>query len=211
MNQHAAEPAYLFRHALLREAAYELQPPTQRAALHAISLDLLAALARARPDLAGPMALELADHARAAGGTGAFSPDQAAEHARAEAHWLEIAADYANTRADYRGTAATLRRLQDNPALDDTRRVAARLFLARIELGLGNAPAAESIAQAALQLARALGQDGAAGSALNLVARALDAQGRPEHALQSHVSAVAALRVAGTGPLRWPWPGLRRA
>lgn len=33
-----AETAYLFRHALVRDAAYELQPPGERAALHAAAL-----------------------------------------------------------------------------------------------------------------------------------------------------------------------------
>lgn len=36
-----AEQAYLFRHALVRDAAYELQPPTDRARLHALALELL--------------------------------------------------------------------------------------------------------------------------------------------------------------------------
>ena len=34
----SAESAYLFRHALLREAAYQLQLPTDRARLHALAL-----------------------------------------------------------------------------------------------------------------------------------------------------------------------------
>lgn len=38
-NSLTAEQAYLFRHALLREAAYELQPPGERARLHALAFE----------------------------------------------------------------------------------------------------------------------------------------------------------------------------
>jgi len=34
-----AEAAYLFRHALLRDAAYEMQLPADRARLHALAID----------------------------------------------------------------------------------------------------------------------------------------------------------------------------
>jgi tetratricopeptide (TPR) repeat protein len=36
-----AEHAYLFRHATLRDAAYQLLPPSQRSRLHALALDIL--------------------------------------------------------------------------------------------------------------------------------------------------------------------------
>ncbi len=72
-----AETAYLFRHALLRAAAYELQLPADRTALHALALELIRNLAGDPP---GPgeypgavpytphpgdaLAEELAGHAR---------------------------------------------------------------------------------------------------------------------------------------------------
>ncbi|KAF0247056.1 MAG: hypothetical protein FD180_173, partial [Planctomycetota bacterium] len=39
-----AETAYLFRHALLRDAAYQLQLPGDRARLHGIALRAIEAL-----------------------------------------------------------------------------------------------------------------------------------------------------------------------
>ena len=57
----SAEVDYLFRHAVLRDAAYQLQLPIERARLHAAAF---AALAAATPAAPGPMAEDLADHAR---------------------------------------------------------------------------------------------------------------------------------------------------
>lgn len=76
-----AEAAYLFRHALLRDAAYDLQPPAMRAQLHGLAVQLLEQLHGGRapmPDLTPPaahsftphrtdgIASELAAHARLA-------------------------------------------------------------------------------------------------------------------------------------------------
>ena len=77
-----AESAYLFRHALLRDAAYQLQLPGDRALLHGLAFELIEALAGGRPPEPAPLdadeerpfaphptdavAHELADHARSA-------------------------------------------------------------------------------------------------------------------------------------------------
>ncbi|NUN48828.1 MAG: tetratricopeptide repeat protein [Candidatus Brocadiae bacterium] len=45
----AAERAYLFRHAVLRDAAYQLQIPGARAALHALAFTLIESLLGGRP------------------------------------------------------------------------------------------------------------------------------------------------------------------
>ncbi|MBK9974026.1 MAG: tetratricopeptide repeat protein [Planctomycetes bacterium] len=82
MRQHSAEDAYLFRHAMLREAAYQLQPPLDRALLHAAAFTLVeAAYGGPAPELPPPVtgrmqpmiphrtdavALELASHAELA-------------------------------------------------------------------------------------------------------------------------------------------------
>lgn len=44
-----AEAAYLFRHALLRDAAYQLQLPTRRARLHRLAFGLIEDLWGGRP------------------------------------------------------------------------------------------------------------------------------------------------------------------
>lgn len=74
-----AETAYLFRHALLREATYQLQMPGDRSQLHAIAFEVIEALfggrapeppamdapasARMRAHATDVVAEELADHA----------------------------------------------------------------------------------------------------------------------------------------------------
>ncbi|MCA8911837.1 MAG: tetratricopeptide repeat protein [Planctomycetes bacterium] len=73
----AAETAYLFRHALLRDAAYELQPPSVRATLHAEAVQVFeglfgpAAVADSRQHHASDMLVgEIALHAAAAAAYG---------------------------------------------------------------------------------------------------------------------------------------------
>ncbi len=61
-----AETAYVFRHALMGSAAYDLQPPGERAILHGLALDILESARRANPGLLQGAALELAHHARQA-------------------------------------------------------------------------------------------------------------------------------------------------
>jgi tetratricopeptide (TPR) repeat protein len=66
-----AEQAYLFRHALVRDAAYALQLPAERAILHRLALAILEAI---HPDAArDPLAAELALHARSAQADGDLS------------------------------------------------------------------------------------------------------------------------------------------
>ncbi len=75
-----AETAYLFRHALVRDAAYELQVPSERSVLHRLALQLIEDLYGGRPSTnieainpalalpdrlaIDPVAEELAEHAR---------------------------------------------------------------------------------------------------------------------------------------------------
>ena len=50
-----AETIYLFRHALLRDAAYQLQMPGDRARLHRIAFELIETLAGGRPPEPPPL------------------------------------------------------------------------------------------------------------------------------------------------------------
>ncbi len=76
-----AEQAYVFRHALLRDAAYQLQLPGERAQLHGLTLEIVEELFGGRPPQVplksgsqsafrahaiDPFAMELARHAHAA-------------------------------------------------------------------------------------------------------------------------------------------------
>ncbi|MBK8207390.1 MAG: tetratricopeptide repeat protein [Planctomycetes bacterium] len=62
-----AETAYLFRHAMLRDAALQLHLPEEKVQLHQLALDLMESLLDAAPESArDAWAGELAEHARAA-------------------------------------------------------------------------------------------------------------------------------------------------
>src|SRR5437868_1708496 len=75
-----AEAAYMFRHAVLREAAYQLQMPADRARLHAAAFGVLEELAGGRPPEEDPLpgVLQLAFHSHP---TDVFAAELA-EHAR---------------------------------------------------------------------------------------------------------------------------------
>lgn len=103
-----AELAYLFRHGLIRDAAYELQTPSTRAALHELALQLLESVLGGAPawhdpdkplarHATDPYADELAFHAKAAQSGGSIA-DQAL--AKSEALYLWRAAAYAEFRAN---------------------------------------------------------------------------------------------------------------
>jgi tetratricopeptide (TPR) repeat protein len=87
-----AEQAYLFRHSLLRDAAYQLQLPGDRANLHALAFELIeqALLPGGKPALEFA-AEELSDHARfAQSGEGQSSRRKFFQER--ESHYLKIAA-----------------------------------------------------------------------------------------------------------------------
>ena len=96
MGDIGAELAYLFRHALVREAAYQLQPPADRAQLHLLALDILEDVLAAESDrLLRAHAAELAEHARAA--REGAEPERQAElglrelgHLRRAASWAAV-------------------------------------------------------------------------------------------------------------------------
>ena len=106
MDAYSAELAYLFRHALLRDAAYDLQPPTERGRLHALALDVIEQLFAGRETELDAMALELARHAELAG------------RADRECHWLERAAAHAHDLWRGAEAAELFERLAKHPAAD---------------------------------------------------------------------------------------------
>lgn len=119
MDLHA-EQAYLFRHAVLRQAAYQLQPPLQRARVHELALEILENL----PGLnLRATALELADHAENAM---AGAPDaRAAELREKLAAYLATGADHARFNFDYAAAETALRKLMPLIQHDATRHMKA--------------------------------------------------------------------------------------
>lgn len=120
MEMLSAEQAYLFRHAAVREAAYQLQLPAERALLHELALELMQSL----PALATRAhALELAYHARHAAQE--VGDGQRAAYLRAcEIKHLEAGIEYARANFDYSAAMEALNRLLTLHA-DDREQLAA--------------------------------------------------------------------------------------
>jgi len=188
----SAETAYLFRHALLRDAAYGLHLPSARGALHALALELLEALVAAEPQSAGPMALELADHAQSAASSEAHPPGLEARQAR----WLHIAAKYSHDRADYRGAIETLGRLCGLPGLDDAARAGALVRLSQVAVLVGSMTVALDAAQQAAAIAARANLPAIEGEALMRQCSALGDLGRRESSVELLRRAVVLLRPA---------------
>ena len=93
-----AELIYFFRHALMRDAAYQLQLPTRRARLHELTLEVMEKLIRTgRLALDQAAAADLADHAHFA--------------QRARGKKLR---DFVALEIEYRNKAATLAALRED-------------------------------------------------------------------------------------------------
>ncbi|MCA8918431.1 MAG: tetratricopeptide repeat protein [Planctomycetes bacterium] len=116
MESVSGESLYLFRHALLREAAYELYPPSVRAKLHRLVVEIATFLFE--DSQLSPLAAELADHARAAWqGT----DDESLQ--RIEAGFCNRAASHARAMYQNSDAVSFLTRIADLPALTDAERV----------------------------------------------------------------------------------------
>jgi len=107
--QLSAEDLYVFRHRVLREAAYQLLLPSQRADLHLLALTHLEKIAGLQVSVA--LARELAEHAGAAlSSESELPPAQAAQLRNAQARllrqWGELASqDWQNEEAAQAWTA----------------------------------------------------------------------------------------------------------
>ncbi|MCZ7608119.1 MAG: hypothetical protein M5U25_19150 [Planctomycetota bacterium] len=145
MNEIPAETAYLFRHALVREAAYELQPPGERAALHALALGILEELCGGAPGFAesrwtdqfdphptDSYALELAEHAELAG-------ERAAGKA---ALYLYRAAELESRGFRHLSALHLFTKLAAHPAAGNYLRAVALLDGGMLRYRLGDLPAA---------------------------------------------------------------------
>lgn len=123
-----AETAYLFRHALLREAAYQLQVPSIRAKLHELVLELLPALL-SPPELA-EAERELADHALLAAAGAA--PQRANQLGQIELRYLTSAAQNARLRYQNSDARVLWGRVHAHRMASASQRVSAALALAEV-------------------------------------------------------------------------------
>lgn len=149
-----AEQAYLFRHALLRDAAYQLQLPGERARLHALAIDIYEELL---PHNTAEIALELADHAHAASEA---LPDDGARcgYAQRELGFLSRAGQVAERRFRFAECVEIASRLLGHPAVTTSGRAEALRLRGTARSRADDWQAAEHDLMAALEISEPLGQ-----------------------------------------------------
>ncbi|MCA8944721.1 MAG: hypothetical protein KDB29_00690, partial [Planctomycetes bacterium] len=137
MHDIPAEQAYLFRHAMLREAAYELHLPSTRSALHGLALNLIEEhfggrppdflLAPARESKPDPHPLD------------AFAAEMAAHAAAAsnpvEALYLKRAAYTAENDFRYSEAIGLWRKLRELKTTDESAEAGRRAGSLAVKLG----------------------------------------------------------------------------
>ncbi|KAA0211118.1 hypothetical protein EDM80_12050 [bacterium] len=186
-----AETAYLFRHALLRDAAYQLQLPADRARLHGLALAIMEELLGGRPpwpDLrvapasrnyllpADAFARELADHA------------EQADHSDDPARLSDVRCLYL-TRASLFETArwrpAEAGRLAEKASTlcEGSRQAQLLTEAAGCLLDAGLLAEAEGVSRRLLELEATRQSASLHAGALNLLGKVLDAMGRHAQAL----------------------------
>ena len=200
MSGPSAEIAYLFRHALLRDAAYEMQLPGDRARLHALAIDAVEALHGTLPDQPDDeagypldrLSADLANHARAIAQVN--GADAGAR--RREARYLRRAAIHAMReyrREDEQAAWTRLAGIETGSARANALTAAA---LVATELP-GLADQAQRLIADALKEANGAGDNAARGKALAVHAKLQRRAGRPDDAGRALSEALDALRKAG--------------
>lgn len=160
----SAEQAYVFRHALARDAAYELQLPAERAGLHRLAAELIEALCGADEARLGVVAAEIAEHLRAAGQEIADPRLQEAER-----RFTLMGARHAEANWDHDGTQRLYGRLADigNPAEQGQ---ALQILCGSLRLSRRGPRAMRTPARKLLRLARQTNNPGLVAKALTILA-----------------------------------------
>ncbi|CAG0934468.1 hypothetical protein PLCT1_02747 [Planctomycetaceae bacterium] len=190
-----AEQAYLFRHTLLCDVAYQLHLPGQRARLHALALELMESVLRVGPpamrhdpsddppyrfDPCDVYASELARHARHA--TAELTGTKLARLQEAEVRYLARGAAYAYQTYHHEEAAQLWQRLAGHPAAPLARRCEALRHASMALDQIGRSAEARQLALRGVEIAR--GIEGEPGQ--RLLSRALGMLG----VLLSHLGEV---------------------
>ena len=207
-----AESVYLFRHALLRDAAYQLQLPGARAQLHALAFAVIEELCGGRapatkrdesgeltfePHSTDSAAHELADHARFARTLGRQAGRRAEFESMlaAQVMYLPRAAAYAEERFQLE---LSTRLWKEHAELVSGAEQAASLRRAAVVLfRAGRTRFAEPLLERAVALFRGAGLPRREGVALGNLASVYQDIGRLEKATHCFVRALALHRRAG--------------
>ena len=152
-----AEDVYLFRHAMVRDAAYELQPPSDRARMHGMVLETVEA-AFDDPAALEPWAYDLAEHARLAQvqrrtAKLAELHDLAAKHLQ----YLRLAAAFAKRSYNSEQGVEVALAIADHPQGDDLERAQALNDAGSFLMNLGRLDDAVPVMERCLALARGEG------------------------------------------------------
>ncbi|MBK8207570.1 MAG: tetratricopeptide repeat protein [Planctomycetes bacterium] len=180
-----AETAYLFRHALLRDAAYDLHLPEGRARLHLLAADVLEAL----PGAETVLAREIAVHLRLAGSESAGASQRARE-----VRFTKLAAEHADSNYKPREAVELWQRAGDLSVTGkaDMLRRAGRSAL---QAGM---PSAEALLRQSLQFATTEGDVQSEAFACGSIANLYQQTGRVDEALAFHERAIEIARGIGT-------------
>ncbi|MCC6464519.1 MAG: hypothetical protein IT463_04175 [Planctomycetes bacterium] len=165
---------------MLREVAYSLLLPSARSELHATALRVLE---QALADDPGPVAAELAHHAREAAREA--GPDEALRLRRAEARFLHMAIGRASRRDDVAAQLELTALQLANEAADPAQRLRAHITRCG---AFGNRGQSDQLLHAAQELALCAAQQGntdAEFDGLAFVVQARLAHGKPELAQQA--------------------------
>ncbi|MBE7491773.1 MAG: tetratricopeptide repeat protein [Planctomycetes bacterium] len=203
-----AETAYLFRHALLRDAAYDLQLPADRARLHELAFYFIEEAFGGRAPMPPPLdtidpppcpphrtdsiAAELAEHSRLAGGgegEGAGVPPALYRL------YLHRAAEYLERAFHGQASAQAWQALSElvaGAARGECHRRAGAVLLQA-----GQPVAAQSAFTQSLAIAREVGNRRSEGMALGNLASVYRDTGRVEQAERTHEQALAVHREVG--------------
>jgi tetratricopeptide (TPR) repeat protein len=148
-----AEQAYIFRHNLVRQGAYDLMPPSHRSELHEHALDIFESLPVSDQ---ATIANELADHAQNAW---QFAEDtrRREQLQKREARWLQLAAETARNNSNMTRAYQLWTRLAVNTTATDEQRHNALLQGAEMGLLVGRRTEADEMVTKAEALAEKSG------------------------------------------------------
>lgn len=187
----SAEQAYLFRHAVVRDAAYSLQLPGERAQLHALALHVLEHLTPA--DQLDHTAALMAEHARLAREGGAEPERMLA----AETRHLATAVDFAASRDDLPALLALAMLQVELPGAAPRERIEALVLAGQAALGLGRRELAEQLAQRMLETATGMGDAVQVGRAYRALSTVQQIKGQGEASARHIRQSIEILQRAG--------------
>ncbi len=177
-----AETAYLFRHALLRDAAYQLQLPGDRGKLHGLVVAAFEALFAADEPLLDASSEELARHARLCAELTTSARLASGMRAREYAYLLR-AGKFAERHYHHESSASLHEAAAQHPLADTVTRIRCLMSASASCRAIGDMGRAMALAQKASDAARACGDAGLLAHALGLCAEIERLRGDSERAL----------------------------